>query len=286
MSIHKRTKLNWLERNLPDGYLADAAWFERNGISRQLRSKYVANGWLVSPARGVYSRPQQTQADFAVPWMRLVISLNELLDIRVWIGGRTALELSGFGHYLSEENMREIHLYSYDTLPGWMHHLNLDARVIQHNARRLFERSVDVQSNGKSTEVLGAYTNSLTRLEATLPFLNTTGNRSIVVSSPERAILELLNEVPDRETFHQADALFEGLRNLSPTRLQPLLQDCRSVKVKRLLFWYAERHDHSWLNRLDRSKIDLGSGKRMLVRGGKLNTKYNITVPGNMDAVI
>ena len=47
--------------------------------------------------------------------------------------------------------------------------------------------------------------------------------------------LELLDELPRRETFHQADMLMEGLPNLSPRRLQKLLPDCRSVKVKRLL---------------------------------------------------
>ena len=35
---------------------------------------------------------------------------------------------------------------------------------------------------------------------------------------------------------------------------------------------------------LDRKGIDLGQGKRMLVRGGKLDTKFNITVPENLDA--
>jgi len=30
--------------------------------------------------------------------------------------------------------------------------------------------------------------------------------------------------------------------------------------------------------------IDLGKGKRMLVRGGKFDPKYNITVPENLDA--
>jgi hypothetical protein len=39
------------------------------------------------------------------------------------------------------------------------------------------------------------------------------------MSSPERAILELLDEVPERETFHQADVLMEGLRNLRPRAL-------------------------------------------------------------------
>ena len=89
-----------------------------------------------------------------------------------------------------------------------------------------------------------------------------------MTSSLERAILELLDEVPERETFHQADMLFEGLPNLSPRKLQPLLPACRSVKVKRLFLWFAERHQPPWLNALDRSGIDLGRGKRMLVKGG------------------
>ena len=51
----------------------------------------------------------------------------------------------------------------------------------------------------------------------------------VTSSLSERAILELLDEVPERETFHQADMLFEGLRNLSPRKLQLLLHTCRSV---------------------------------------------------------
>ena len=105
----------------------------------------------------------------------------------------------------------------------------------------------------------------------------------LVASSSERAILELLDEVPERETFHQADMLFEGLRNLSPRKLQPLLEACRSVKVKRLFLWFAERHQPQWLSAVDRDGIDLGKGKRMLVRGGKLDPKFNITVPESLN---
>ncbi len=106
----------------------------------------------------------------------------------------------------------------------------------------------------------------------------------LVMSSAERAILELLNEVPQRETFHQADMLMEGLRTLSPKRLQKLLAECHSIKVKRLFLWFAERRNYPWLKQLDRAEIDLGTGKRMLQRGGKLDPKYNITVPENLDA--
>lgn len=106
----------------------------------------------------------------------------------------------------------------------------------------------------------------------------------LIMSLPERAVLEVLDEVPQRETFHQVDMLVDGLGNLSPRRLQSLLLGCCSVKVKRLFFWFAERHKHSWLKELDRKAVDLGKGKRMIVRGGKLDTKFNITIPGNLDA--
>ena len=89
----------------------------------------------------------------------------------------------------------------------------------------------------------------------------------LMMSSPERAILELLDEVPQRETFHQADVLMEGLSNLSPRRLHTLLVACRSVKVKRLFLWFAERHHHAWLKKLDRKDIDLGHGKRDACEG-------------------
>jgi hypothetical protein len=88
-----------------------------------------------------------------------------------------------------------------------------------------------------------------------------------VTSTPERAILELLDEVPRRETFEQADRFMEGMHTLSPSLLQRLLESCRSVKVKRLLLWFAVRHQFPWLPRLDLTRVDLGHGKRVLVGG-------------------
>jgi hypothetical protein len=65
----------------------------------------------------------------------------------------------------------------------------------------------------------------------------------------------------------------------SSSRLQKLLIDCKSVKVKRLFLFFADRHQHAWLKHLDKSAIDLGAGKRMLARGGKLDPHCMITVP-------
>ena len=77
----------------------------------------------------------------------------------------------------------------------------------------------------------------------------------------------------------------EGLSNMRPQQLQKLLTRCRSIKVKRLFFFFADRHQHAWLKRIDRAAVDLGKGKRMLVKGGKLDRAYKITVPENLDAV-
>lgn len=282
MGTQIAAKLNWLQHNLPDGLVVNAAWLERQGFSSALRSKYVRHGWLEQVARAVYRRPP---ARLSTPgekeglrWQNVVVSLQTLLACPVAVGGRSAIEQQGFAHYLASSGPREVHLYGEEALPGWVSKLRLDTRIVFHNANRLFK---------KGSVLRGRLSTASDTESAQSGFIRQPwGHREwpIVMSAPERAILELLDEVPQRETFHQADMLMEGLRNLSPRRLQKLLADCRSIKVKRLFLWYAERHNHAWLKKLDRSGINLGRGKRMLVRGGKLDPKYNITVPGELDA--
>ena len=46
-----------------------------------------------------------------------------------------------------------------------------------------------------------------------------------------------------------------------------------------MLLWSAERAQHAWVADLKTARIDLGSGKRQLYKGGRLNSKYQITVP-------
>ena len=98
-------------------------------------------------------------------------------------------------------------------------------------------------------------------------------------------MLELLDELPTHETFHQVDMLMHGLTNLSPRRLQNLLADCKSVKVKRLFFFFADRHAHAWLKPLKKQTFDLGTGKRMLAKGGRLDHTYQITVPEDLNGL-
>jgi len=278
MGSQTKGKLNSLQQTLPEGLVVDAGWLERQGVSRQLRRKYVMHGWLQTLARGVFCRPRVPDEQSTVPWQQLLISLNALENVPAAAGARTALDLQGFSHYVSLTGSREAHLYSNGALPGWVSRVPVDTKLVLHNARRLF-RNRDVPAFFTPGTAAPKPPEDSGFIQQQGPW-----KYPLTLSAPERAILELLDEVPKRETFHQADALMEGLRNLSPRRLQGLLADCKSVKVKRLFFWFAERHNHAWLPKIDRSAIDLGKGKRMLVRGGKLDRKYNITVPEKMDA--
>jgi hypothetical protein len=283
-------KLNWLQHNLPDGLVVDAPWLESHGYSRSLRNHYLKKGWLEPLVRGVYRRPSAPLPGRGkvhdLLWEQVVVSLQTLMNKPIAIGGRTALELQGFSHYLTPSGPREVHLYGNEDPPSWVCRLRLNTRLVFHNTTKLFRLAVGSRPSRRPTARL-TDTPSPHIADSQVGLMRQAWghwNWPLLMSTPERAILELLEQVPQKETFHQADMLMEGLRNLSPKRLQQLLADCRSIKVKRLFFWFAERHNHAWLKKLDRAAIDLGRGKRMLVRGGKLDTKFNITVPENLDA--
>ena len=79
MVYQKRTLLNRLHRLLPEGLLADAAWFTSAGYPSSLRSRYVASGWLQPVTRGVFRRPLHKPGFEATAaplrWQHVVISL-------------------------------------------------------------------------------------------------------------------------------------------------------------------------------------------------------------------
>jgi hypothetical protein len=286
MATLKPSKLNQLEQELPEGLIVDASWLEKKGYSTSLRRQYVSAGWLDRPAGRVYRRRPGKLTSGMLSWQHVVISLQTLLGHTLIVGGRTALELQGYAHYLPQKSA-QIHLYGSEPPPGWLKSLKLGLRFVYHNDAALFESTsaaraltslgVDLESGkrgGHDSVHAGLLSQPWGQWEWPL-----------TLSTPERALLELLNELPGRESFHQVDKLVQGLTTLSPRRLQKLLSDCRSVKVKRLFFFFADRHRHAWRKQLRKESVDLGKGKRVLAKGGKLDPVYQITVPSDLDAV-
>src|SRR5690606_26221199 len=108
-------------------------------------------------------------------------------------------------------------------------------------------------------------------------------NFSIKVSGSARAIMECLHLAPQKQELMECFELMEGLNNLPPTQIQTLLENCQSVKVKRLFLYMGEKADHSWFKHLDPKSVDLGKGKRSIVKNGAFIDKYGITVPKELE---
>ncbi len=281
MDKQNKSKLKQLENELPEGLIVTATWLTKRGYSSSLRSHYVSTGWLEQPTRGVFRRSRGE-----LRWKQVVVSLQTLLEFPVVIGGRTALELQGYAHFLSREQ-REVHLYGQKPLPGWMKKLPLNQRFVFHKSTRLFRN--DPITRGLTSLSWNVRSNESVSADPMHGGFNIMPwgqwDWPLTVSTPERALFELLDELPNRESFHMVDKLAEGLASLSPNRLRKLLADCHSVKVKRLFFFFADRYSPAWLKRIDRDAVDLGKGDRMLVRGGKFDPVHRITVPKGLDAV-
>lgn len=280
MGIETQQKLNQLQRDLPEGMLATARWLGNKGYSHQLLKKYKQGGWLVSPVRGVYRRPGPS-----LKWQQVVASLQLFAQLPLHLGGKTALIHRGLAHYLQFGRPETIHLYGTASLPVWVSELSVEERFQRHSDAAFDLPRVFRDSDRRILNQQGRVMQpgDLEASGLTL-FSWDTWDWDLVYSSEERAVLELLEDVPDQETVASADTLIQGLTNLRPQRLTRMLKACRSIKVKRLFLALAERHQHAWFGQLDLSKVDLGRGKRVLVRGGVLHPRYQITLPADLGA--
>lgn len=219
-------------------------------------------------------------------WQQVVISLQTILDHPpLIVGGGTALALHGFSHYLSHD-LGEIHLYGEKAPPSWVGNLELPQRIVYHPQRRLFGgESASMGADSPAWDVRENRGRDVTKLHGgsvtSIPWGQ--WDWPLALSTSERAILELLNELPDRASFHHVVKIMEGLAGLRPRRMQKLLLDCGSIKVKRLFLFFADRQRHAWLKHLDKKSISLGAGKRHLVKGGRLDPVYHITVLEDLD---
>ena len=68
----------------------------------------------------------------------------------------------------------------------------------------------------------------------------------VLVSVPERALLEMLSEVGVHQGIEEARNIMEGARSLRPEVLTTLLKNCRRVKVVRLCVTWADELNLPW----------------------------------------
>lgn len=245
------TRINQLLQVWPHGAVLTARRLGELGCSPDLLRKYVRSRWIEPIGRGAYRLPQAP-----LDWLGGVYALQSQLGLSIHPGGKTALAYKGSSHYIPQGST-PVFLYGRrsERLPKWF-------------AGYPWPERINYQATMLVSTADPAYLSQYEHRQFT-----------VRISSRELAILEVLYHVPHSQGFDEALRLMENLPTLRPQVVQSLLRECRSIKVKRLFLYMGERAGHAWFSKLDTSSINLGTGKRMIVKGGTLDRKYGITVP-------
>lgn len=250
MNRHNRTKLNQLIKQWPSGAVFTASWLNKHGISYGLVQKYRNSKWIESVGCGAVKRYGDK-----VEWPGAIYALQKQLDIKIHPGGKTVLQLRGYGRNIPL-NRERIYLFAGrgKKFPKWFKDYDWGVDAFLHTSELFVEK--DIGLTEKQFESF-----------------------SITIATVERAIFELLSMVPRKQSYEESLYFMESLTGLRPELVQKLLEGCTSIKTKRLFMHMSEKIGHTWLAKIDVSKVNLGKGKRTIVKGGIFDTKYKITVP-------
>lgn len=253
MNTAKGSKLNKLLQSMPKGTVVLTSWLRENGYSADLQKVYRKNNWLESIGTGAMIRKGDQ-----VSYEGAVYALQKQANSSVHPGGRSALSLLGRAHFL-ELSSFNVFLFGAvnEKLPTWYRDYDWETKF-QYFSTDFLPPDI-----------------GLTELE--------TKNFRIKVSNPARAMMECLYLVPKRQSLLECYEIMEGLNTLKPSAVQQLLESCKSVKVKRLFLYLAEKADHAWFNHIKMESTDLGNGKRSIIAGGAFNSKYQITVDKELE---
>lgn len=241
MNTNSENKLKLLYKELKPGTPVTAADLLALNISRDLMTYYVKSGWLKRLANGVFLKPNTE--------LSLDASL-ELLQKQVTglhVGGKSALDMYGLRHYMS--NVPVTHLYAWEStkLPEWL----TKHYKCKMQRKRLFDESPE---------------NPL--------FVSQFNNKqnALLVSEPERAALEMLSEVPNDQSLTEAEEILESAFNLRSDVMSTLLKKCKSVKTVRLFLNLASKLSLPVYGELKNQQFPVGSDSPWVYRslsGGK-----------------
>lgn len=251
MATFKRIKLNQLFTQWSPHKIATTPWLNSLGISSHLIKHYVNAGWITRIGTGAFLRSGDQ-----ITWPAAIQALQQQLKLEIHLGGESALELDGIYDQIPQGTGQNLFLYGKQgvKVPQWIYNDSFGVTPV-YSKMEVFRK---------------------TPLNTFREFSK--DSFSIKVSSRERAILELLHDVPLKRDLHSIRNIFLQFSTLRSTVVQSHLENCTSIKIKRLFMYLSRESNHPWYKDLDKSKISLGSGKRVIEKLGKLDPEFLITV--------
>src|SRR3546814_4118451 len=126
--------------------MVGSAWLQAQGISRTSIHDYVRRGWLERVAPRVYRRATPNGAAAGLRWDMAVMSAQRIGSASFYVGGMTALELHGPGHFARLDSERKGHLYDHDgVVPARLRKLTTDATRMLHTRALFYAPSLGVE---------------------------------------------------------------------------------------------------------------------------------------------
>ena len=216
MALTTRHKLNKnLQTAFPRGTPFDHQELAKLGVSSALAHHYLKSGWLVRLGRGVFMFPNDTlrREDCLKFLSRRVTGFH--------VGGKTALAWRGVRHNLPAREPLSLCGDGKARLPEWFQKLFRSRYTARNPFSSKLPKNFGLQA---LPEIPGG----------------------VLVSVPERALLEMLSEVGVHQGVEEARNIMEGARSLRPEVLATLLKHCQRVKVVLLCVGWAEELNLPW----------------------------------------
>ncbi|WP_439535815.1 type IV toxin-antitoxin system AbiEi family antitoxin domain-containing protein [Methyloversatilis sp.] len=235
MATTGTSKLNSLYTGLPPGAPLTSADLAGLGISADLAVHYVRAGWLTRLTRGMFCRPNDALALHP----SLVLLQRRFAGLHV--GGKSALDWYDVRQYVAQQPVLQLYGWAAGRLPEWC----TERFPAEYHRKRLFDEQPDALLHAG-------------------PFEKRSGAPQ--VSTPERALLELLSDVGVRQALQEARELVESSYSLRADVLRELLQRCTSVKTVRLCLQLGREASMLWAAALDPATLPTGGDRPWVSR--------------------
>jgi hypothetical protein len=215
------------------------------GLAPKQVARYATEGWLRRLGHGVYALPaDQLDRDACLAWLAGSVP-------GLHVAGKTALAWRGVRHNLAYQPRLSLWGDTSVRLPDWF----TAAFPSSYQATHLFDDALPPN-------------HGLAPLPA--------GRKDVLVSTSERALLELLSDVGKGQSLEEATHLVEGARSLRLPVLDVLLAHLKRIKVVRLADAIANELDLPWKSLARKHSERLGGGRRWVSTtrtGERLNLK-------------
>ncbi len=201
------------------------------GMSPALASYWVRTGWLLRLSKGAYL----TRGD--TPTRDGILAYLSRRGRGLHVGGKTALDWQGVRHHIAFRPRIVLWGQVLQRFPDWVS----SYLPYSYQTTQLFIADVPYEAGLK-------------------PLPN--GNAGVLVSVPERALLELASDLGKGQSLEEVINIAQTLRNLRLQVLDQFLEACGRVKVVRLVRDIGLACGFEWGKDLQKHVDRLGAGKR------------------------